>query len=158
MSIIERIDDNIKDFLEEKKNFKVITTSGKNGVYHGSRIDYIEVVNDKTIRFPEYLEGSVTNKNLIYSLWFNRYVEIVVGNENGEEYTITGTPVRSYIEGELFEKKYIEAQKRFEGKVDLSTVWEISVTGIERTDLLIVSAEEQKLYPIVNHLDRIAKG
>lgn len=152
-----KISDTLKKVLENEQLVRVIISNGKEGKTHGSRIHKMSVLDNGNILYFEYLESSLTNKNLIYSLWFDKEIEIFAEDEAFHDYSIKGIPKKAIIEGEFFEAEYRKVQEKFDGQIDLSTIWEIEVTSVENTDLLELSKKEQETYPMIQHLDRIAK-
>lgn len=151
-----KISDTLKKVLENEQLVRVIISNGKEGKVHGSRIHKLSVLDNGSILYFEYLESSLTNKNLIYSLWFDKEIEIFAEDEASHSFIVRGIPKKALIEGALFEAEYRKVQEKFNGQVDLSAIWEIEVIGVMNTDLLELSRKEQEAYPMIQHLDRIA--
>lgn len=152
-----KIEDKLRKVLENERLIRVLISNGKEGKIHGSRIYRLKVLDNSRILYYEYLESSLTNKNLIYSLWFNKEIEIFAEDEAFHNYAIRGIPRKAIIEGSFFEAEYRKVQEEFNGQIDLSTIWEIEITNVEKSDLLELSKREQEMYPMIQHLDRIAK-
>lgn len=54
--------------------------------------DSLKVLDDGTLAFYELLETSQTQKNLVYSIWFNKYVSVTVVTKDGRSYQLKGIP------------------------------------------------------------------
>jgi hypothetical protein len=151
------ISDKQKKTLENEQLVRILVSNGKAGKVHGSRIHKLQVTDNGTILYFEYIESSLTNQNLIYSLWFDKEIEIFAEDENKTSFTVRGIPKKAIIEGAFFEEEYKKVQKLYEGQIDLSTIWEIEVLSVENANLVELSKQEQETYPMIQHLDRIAK-
>lgn len=131
---------------------KVLATVSEKGVPNVSFKGSLHIDEDGNIVTDELLETSQTNKNLVYSLWFEKEIAVAVWSDKGF-YEIKGIPYRVLIQGEEFEKEYKAVRKR-NPDYDLSGVWIIRPTEVHSENLQERFKEQKKKYPIIGHLDQ----
>jgi len=149
------ISDEIKGLLQDKNTLKALASIDKDGVPHVVFKGSINLDEEGNLFFLELLETSQTNKNLTYSIWFDKKVAINLYNDK-KSIQIKGTPKKVHITGRLFEEKYQEVRAR-NPKADLSGVWIITPEEI-RTETFSERLEyEREHYPVIGHLDRDLK-
>ena len=140
------------DVINGKETQKVLATVDKDGrvnvAFKGS-LHY----EDGLLVVNELLETSQTNKNLTYSLWFDKEVAAVFHGPGATEYQIKGIPRRVLIEGPVYEKAYVAALER-NLENDLAGVWYIEPTEFRDLTLPVRLAEQKAKYPILGHLDK----
>ncbi len=146
----------IIECINNPNTLKVIATINNKGIPHVTFKDSISVNENGEIVLCEIIDSSVTNKNLVYSIWFGRSVSINILGINRKSYLIEGIPVRAIIAGKEFQKYYFYMQKKY-GNIDLSTVWIIEPQWVKEETLEKRLIEEENKHPIINHLDRILK-
>lgn len=147
---------NVIDLINSRETKKVLATVDKNGVPNVAFKGSVYVDDDGNIVVTELLETSQTNKNLTYSLWFNKTVALTVLGEKGIEYEIKGIPVKVHIDGPFFEEKYKEALARNPIN-DISGVWIIEPTKVRNQTYPERKKEQDEKYPILGHLDKDRK-
>ena len=152
-----KLEKKYEDLINDKNTVKVLSSVGKSETVNSAVKQSLHVRNDGRIVYNEYLETSETNKNMFYDLWFEKAVSILVISSEMESYEIRGIPSEVIIEGEIFQKEYVETQKEFDGKYDLAAIWVIEPVEIRDKDLTERFLEQNKKYPIVTHIDRLAK-
>lgn len=152
-----QLSEQIVNLIEDEKTIKVVASVGKSGVVNGAVKQSLHINENGDIEFLEILESSDTNRNLIHSLWFGHNVSILLLGKNRESYELRGVPVRSIIEGAYFEKEYRKVQEKFQGEFDLATIWVVKITEVRDKNLKSRVQKEQEDYPIIAHLDRLAK-
>ena len=150
------ISEDIKVILNDYGTKKVIATVNEEGVVHVAFKDMIFVDSNDTIILLEILEKSITNQNLVYSIWFNKTVAINFLSRNGESFHVQVLPKRAIVSGKEFEEYYQMVQERM-GDIDLSTVWLFKILEVKEKTLIKQIEEHKIKYPIINHLDRIIK-
>lgn len=148
------ISDDIKNILNDYGTKKVIATVNEEGVVHVTFKDMIFISSNDTIILLEILERSITNQNLVYSIWFNKTVAINFLSRNGRSFHVQALPKRAIVSGKEFEKYYQMVQKQM-GDVDLSTVWLLEIFEVKEKTLIKQIEEHKNKYPIINHLDRL---
>lgn len=147
----------VKELLDDRNTIKIVASVGKSGVVNSAVKQSVRLNENGQIEFLEFLETSDTNRNVIHSLWFEHNISILLLGNNNESYELRGIPTEAIIEGRYFEKKYVEVHERFEGKLDLATVWIVDITEVRNKDIFARQLQEREDYPIVSHLDRLAK-
>ncbi len=145
----------IEKLIGEKETIAVISAVGKNGNPISQVGRKLAIWEKGRIAYYEFLESSQMQKNLVYSIWFDREVVINLIGKNGENYRVTGKPYQALIAGHQFEEAYINVQKEFGTDTDLSTVWLFDVTAVEDDTYEVAKAREEKEHPYLMHMDHI---
>lgn len=152
-----KLSQEIKEIFLDKESIKVLGTVDEFGVPHVVFKDSIDINAKGEIVYLELIETSITNRNLVSSIWFDRKVSINVVDKNKKSYQIKGIPTEAIISGAIFEKYYEEVQRKLGDDYDLSTVWIIEPEiVVEQTLSVRIKIEEEK-HPLLKHLDRLAK-
>jgi hypothetical protein len=105
--------------------------------------------------YLELLESSVTHRNMVASLWFQRPVSILVSAPGGVSRQLQGRPQRTLIAGPVYRKYYQLARRRY-GDVDLAAVWIIEPLGERDQGRTHRLKTEREAHPFFIHLDRLA--
>ncbi len=151
------INEELKSILNRCDTKKVIATQNEKGEVHVTFKNMIFIDENNMIILLEMLERSVTNQNLVHSIWFNKSVAINFLSKNNESFYFQVLPKRAIVSGKMFEKYYKKIQVQM-GDVDLSTVWMFEILDAEEKTLMKQVAEQKMKYPIINHLDRLMVG
>ena len=148
--------DEIKEAICDRESLKILASISKEGIVHAVPKGSIEVDTDGNIRYLELLESSVTNRNLIYSLWFEKAVSITVVTKEKKSWQIKGFPVKTLVFGREFEEAYVRVQERDEN-MDLAAVYIIVPTEVKEQTYDVRRVEEETKHPLYIHIDRLAK-
>jgi hypothetical protein len=145
-----------KSILAED-SVKIVATVGKKGIPHAVIKDSVTLLPDGTLAFYELIETSQTQKNLVYSIWFNKPVAVTVLTKDGKSYQIKGIPQKAVIAGRRFLDAYADVQRALGEDIDLSALWLITPSE-EREETFLVRREiEEAAHPYEIHVDRIVK-
>lgn len=109
-----------------------------------------------TLLFREYLESSATNRDLLYSLWFERPVSVAIASGHNALH-LRGVPTHAHVAGPLFQQHYEAAVER-DPSSDLATVWEIRIDHVEDASPERRRKEQDIRRPFFTHLDRLVRG
>lgn len=142
------------DIINDKATRKVLATADKNGIPHAVYKGSLHVNEKGNLVHYEILESSASNRNLVYSIWFDKKVAVNVLGNDGTSYEIIGKPVRSITAGKEFEQTYIALREKF-GDIDLGAIWEIEPLSVKNETFNNRIQEDEAAYPILKHLDRI---
>lgn len=148
------INKEIRELLKDKQTIKALATIDKTGKPHVSFKGSIDIDEEGNLYFLEVLESSQTNKNLTYSIWFDRYVAITVYGTDKRSWQIKGIPQKVHISGPLFEEKYTQIVERTPG-ADLAGVWVIRPEEIREETFAVRLQEQKEKHPIIGHLDQL---
>jgi hypothetical protein len=135
---------------------KVLATVNELGYPHAAVKPYILADDDGNLLYLELVESSLTQKNLVRSIWFDQKVSISVSGKNGQSWQIKGKPVKTLITGPVFLHHYQDVCQRL-GDVGLSAVWVIEPEEVINENILVRHTEEEQAHPVFRHLDRLAK-
>ena len=109
-----------------------------------------------TLLFREYLESSVTNRNLLHALWFSRPVSIAVQLGDTSLHA-QGVPTHAHVAGPIFQQHY-ESATQTDPHADLATVWEIRVDQVDDVSPVRLRTEQDIRRPFFRHLDRLVQS
>lgn len=144
----------ITDLFDRKDVVKVLSTISKDGVPHVTVKGSLHVNGNGEIVLLELLETSQTNKNLTYSLWYNKKAAIgLYIAEEHKSYLIEAEPYKVLIHGSRFEEYYRQVQEALP-QSDLSGVWILRPTSYHDESLFSRIGEETEKHPNIGHLDR----
>lgn len=153
-----KLSEEVIESIQDSNSIKVIASISKDGIPHVTVKDSITVSEDGRIIYYELLETSQTQRNLVFSIWFEKQVAINVLTKNGRSYQIKGVPHKAVVAGQKFLEAYVDVQNKLGEDVDLSTVWVIDPVE-ERNETFSYRREfEEKDHPYVLHVDRLAKA
>lgn len=145
----------IIDAINDKDSIKVLATIDGRGFPHVVAKGSINVDGKNRLYWYELLESSVTNRNAIHALWFNKWVAINIITKDKKSYQIKGYPYETLVNGKEFQDAYIKAQlSNYEN--DLAAVYFIKPEEIIDETYSIRKETEEKAHPLCIHLDRLA--
>lgn len=143
--------------IKDPKSVKVIATISKEGIPHVTAKASITVDENGRIRFYELLEKSQTQKNLVYSIWFNKYVAINIITEDRRSFQLKGKIYKTVNSGKEFQDAYVEVQEKKGYDIDLSAIWLVDVEEVIEQTFLVRRDKLETEYPYEIHVDRLAK-
>jgi hypothetical protein len=143
--------------INDSASVIVLSATGKDGSPYSEQAVKVQVREDGRIAWYELLESSQTQKNLVYSIWNDREVSILVSAPDRKNYLILGKPYRALMAGREFEREYVDVQKEFGSDTDLSTVWLIDVVSYSENTYSEGRKREKEEHPLLMHLDHIFK-
>ena len=145
----------LRDALKTEGARAFIATASEDGTPHLEENARIRLDEDGRLEILELDEYSLTNRNLVRSIWFAKRVAVLV--RTGETAVkAVGKPYKAIITGPRFEAHYRAIQEE-SADAELSTVWLIDIEAVtdERPEARRVRDNAGRL-PLT-HLDRIAK-
>jgi hypothetical protein len=142
----------LTELFNDDATVKVLATVDGDGVPHVVINQSLHAAGDGAIHFLELHEFSLTGRNLVRSIWYDRPLAILLKGADGRTVQIKGRAVKNLISGRLFQQHYVNLRAQY-GDVDLAGVW------IVQPDQIIdenpnSQAATNSHYP---HLDRIAR-
>lgn len=148
--------DEIEQAILDKDSVVVIGSISKEGLPHVT-VKNTVFLEDGRIGFYELLEKSQTQKNLVYSLWFDKTVSINIITKDRKSYQIKGIPYKAIVSGHKFIEAYINVQKTLGNDIDLSAIWLININSVEEETFSAKRSELEAEFPFEVHLDRLIK-
>lgn len=148
------INEQIIRAINDTSSIKFLATTDKDGVPHLVAKQSIHY-KDGYIVYLERLEGSKTNQNMTYSLWFDKTVAINILSSDGKSIQLKGVPRKMINAGSIFEDYYKEINSIDNG--DLAAVYYIEIHTISNECLEHREMEHSIKHPLYMHIDRIAK-
>jgi predicted pyridoxine 5'-phosphate oxidase superfamily flavin-nucleotide-binding protein len=151
------ISEEVKAHILNRESIKVLATIDKDGNPHVVAKGSLTVDDEGRLLYLELLESSRTNRNMIYSLWFEKRVAVNIITPQRKSILIKGKPVKALIAGSVFEKYYNLVQQR-DAENDLAAVYYIDAEEITDESYPVRRAEETAKHPLYIHLDRLANS
>lgn len=152
-----QLNDTVVSLLDDQNTAKILATVDAQGVVHIVSKQSIALDADGNISLLELLETSRSHKNLLYSLWHDRDVTVLLTGTDGASYEIKGRPIKSIVAGPRFQEHYRKLRER-RGDVDLAAVWVIEPLRVTDETFARRQDEESQAHPFFGHLDRLAKN
>lgn len=143
--------------LEKDDTVKLLVTTDERGTPHAvvkKSLRWDE--ESRRLTYLELLESSQTNKNMTFSIWFNRPVTIAVAGAGGESYQIKGRPVKAVVSGHAFREAYAWVRTH-RPEADLAAVWVIEPLEVIDERFAARLTTETETYDYFLHLDRLAQ-
>jgi len=139
--------------LNDTGSIKVIATIDGEGHPHVVVKGSLTTLDDETIVFAEGLEGSLSNKNLVRSIWFDKKVAINI-TKGLTSYQVKGRPYKYLITGRVFRQLLDRARERRGAEADIAGVWVITPEEVRNESPAVRSSlarDERGLFH--SHLD-----
>lgn len=134
---------------------KIVATASEDGTPHLEENASIHLDGDGRLVLLELDEYSLTNRNLVRSIWFSKTIAVLL--RAGETTVkVTGRPYKAVITGPLFEAHYRAVQAK-DKDAELSTVWLIDIDTVSDERPEARRERDNKGRLPLTHLDRIAK-
>jgi hypothetical protein len=149
------LNDEIKDLLDRKDVLKSIATISRDGIPHVVYKGSLHMEDDLIV-FDELLESSQNNKNMVYSLWFEKRVSINILDGNRRSFEIIGKPVKVITCGRKYENEYVNLQEHIPDS-ELSGIWYIEPLSVDEKTYTVRKKQQDDEYPVLYHLDRLVK-
>lgn len=145
---------NWKDIVSKSGVTVVVSAVGKDGSPYSEVALKTEIKNGK-LAYYELLESSQMQKNLVYSLWFNKAVSVLIIDSDGKNYQLKGKVYRAWMAGRDFEEEYVKILKEQGAEADLSTIWLIEIEDVLETTYDAGRIREKTEHPYMMHWDHI---
>lgn len=143
----------IKELIADPNAVKIVSTVSREGVPHAARKGSLHLTKDGYLAWYELIETSITNRNMVYALWFHKRVAISLYRKE-QAYLIEAEPYRTITAGRFFEEAY-QRVDAWGKDYDLSAVWLVRPVLVVNENPQIRRDEERKAHPILTHLDRL---
>jgi hypothetical protein len=150
------VPNDVRTLLEDKNTVKILTSVDGRGIPHATVKNSMVLDGDGNLLYLELIETSVTNSNMVRSIWFGKIVSVLLVSSDGRSVQIKGIPLRCLVTGPLFESHYVKIREEL-GDVELGAVWLIEPEECRDETFASRFAEESAAHPLILHLDRIAK-
>lgn len=147
--------DTLKADINSAASLKSVTAVSKSGVPHTVYKGSLHVNGDGNLEFYDILESSKINENLVYAIWFEKYVTVNILTEDKRSFEIIGRPIQSITQGRYFEEVYKSLKQTRDN--DLNAIWIIEPLQIREETFVVRKEQQEKEYPFLKHLDRAKK-
>ncbi len=144
----------IVSLLKDKSAIKVAGTLNADGSPYIAANDSLSTLDGQTLILSEALEKSVSNRNLVRGIWFDKPVSFHVARGD-EAYYIQAKVYRCLIAGKLFEQMLLRKRAEEGADADISLVWEFIPVSVEEVSAKVLRKEQEARHPYFDrHLDR----
>jgi hypothetical protein len=147
--------DEIVELIKDRSVTKAIATLDENGAPYAVASPFLQLGENGQLVHLELLEKSVTNRNLLRGLWFEKKISIGLSSNDGRSFVIKGRPVKAHISGPIFRRYYLQVRSVI-ADADLSTVWIIEPDEVVDETYTTRKAQEEEQFPFTVHLDRMS--
>lgn len=149
-----QINEDIRQMLDDPATIRTLATIGKDGAPHVAFKQSLRLRTDGNFEYDELIETSQSNKNLVYSLWFDKTVSIGLLCPDQRSFHVVGRPLKVLIAGREFRSHYETVRKK-QTNADLSGVWIIEPVAVYEQSFEKRRIEEEVAHPLLGHLDRL---
>lgn len=146
----------VLDLLADQRTVKILATSNEQGAPHAVVKQSLTINEAGILSYLELLEWSQTNRNMVYSLWFDRIVAVTLIGAEGSSFQIKGKPRRAIVSGPEFEQQYLRLREKL-ADADLSAIWLIEPLEVINQSYGVRQAQEEQAHPHMKHLDQLLK-
>ena len=145
---MSRLEKKVIEALNAPETIKTLTTIDDKGVPHTVVKGFMVSLDDETIAYPELIETSRTQRNMLRNYWWgNKMVAVCIFNKKKDlSYQIKGELYKFAVEGPIF-KKFLDMVWNKLPDADPSGVWLISVKEVINQDFTVRREEESKRRP-----------
>ena len=144
----------ILQLLAEPATAKVVATTDEFGFPYAIASSFLQAGAGGELVHLELLEKSVTNRNLLRSLWFDKKVSVTLVASDGRSFVINGKPVKALISGPVF-RHYYQQIRTLHEDADLAAVWLIEPKEVVNETYAVRKQAEEERFPFSVHLDRL---
>lgn len=145
----------LTEAINAPDTLKFITAVDKNGLPHSVYKGTLHINDEGNIEFYDIFESSKINRNLVYSIWFDKKVTVNILTSDKRSYEIIGSPIQSITAGKIFEEVYKKI-KHGRGN-DLNAIWIIKPEEVRNETFSVRKRQQEEEYPLLKHLDRVLK-
>ena len=145
----------LKEIINNKSTVAVVSAVGKNGNPYSAVGLKLEIRKDGRLGLYSLLETSQLQKNLVFSIWFDKEVSISLIAKDGRNFQLYVKPYQALIAGREFEAAYETAIAEFGEDADLSTVWLLDLVSAKESTYKVEKEIEKKAHPYLGHYDHI---
>lgn len=142
--------------LGDARTVRILATTGPGGAPHAAVKQSLHLGGDGNIHYLERLESSITNRNLVNAIWFDRGVSLLLLGADGRSVQIEGRPVKLHVTGPLFLEHYARLADS-DPDSDLAGVWVIRPESVRDQTPDVRRVAEDAAHPHFIHLDRLAR-
>lgn len=145
----------IEGLLKEDQADITVIAAGKNGLPWIQKVWKSGIDEKGRIEIYELLESSQIQKNLVYSIWFQKKVLLHISLKDGRSFVIVTKPYQALIAGAEFEQKYEECLREFGEDTNLSTVWKLDAQELVEETYAEAKKREREEHPYLMHMDHL---
>ena len=140
--------------IGNKNSIKIVSSLDKEGVINSAPKGSLEISADNELTYVEVLESSKSYSNIVYSIWFDKAVSVLVVGENREAYLIHGHVKKILACGREYEEYYRRYQEA--RGFDIAAAVKLSVDDVQDLNLAKGIERQKKEHPFFSHYDSLA--
>ena len=151
---MSKLNEELKSLIENKNSIKVVSTQDKEGVINSAPKGSLQISADDELTYVEILESSKSYSNIVYSIWFDKKVSVLVVGENKETYLIHGHVKKILTCGREYEEYYRKYQEA--RGFDIAAAVKLTVEDVQDLNLAKGIEKQKKEHPFFSHYDSLA--
>ena len=151
---MSKLNEELKSLIENKNSIKVVSTQDKEGVINSAPKGSLQISADDELTYVEILESSKSYSNVVYSIWFDKKVSVLVVGENKETYLIHGHVKKILTCGREYEEYYRKYQEA--RGFDIAAAVKLTVEDVQDLNLAKGIEKQKKEHPFFSHYDSLA--
>jgi general stress protein 26 len=148
------LNEELKNLIENKNSIKVVSTQDKEGVINSAPKGSLQISADDELTYVEVLESSKSYSNVVYSIWFDKKVSVLVVGENKEAYLIHGHVKKILTCGREYEEYYRKYQEA--RGFDIAAAVKLTVEDVKDLNLAKGIEKQKTEHPFFSHYDSLA--
>ena len=148
------MDTQLIELIRDSRTVKTIATTDFHGIPHVAPDPWLHLTEQSEFVHLELHLASISSRNFINSLWFNREVAISISGLHRQHWHVTGIPVKAHVCGPIFRQFYVQVRREL-GDVDLAAVYIIKPIEVRDESVLNRQITEDSEHPFYRHLDRL---
>lgn len=149
-----KIKEELKRIMEDQGSLKIVSSQNRDGVIHSVPKGSLEISGEDELTYVEVLESSASYRNIVYSIWFDKKVSVLVVGEQKEAYLIHGHVRKILTSGREYEGYYRNLQET--RGFDIAAVVRIAVEDVKDLNLAKAIEKQKAEHPFFQHYDSIA--
>lgn len=148
------INEELKKLIEDKNTIKVVSSQNREGIINSAPKGSLEISGDNELTYVEVLESSKSYRNIVYSIWYDKKVSVLVVGADRETYLIHGHVKKILTCGSEYEeyyKRYQEARG-----FDIAAAVKLEIETVDNLNLAEKIKKQKEEHPFFTHYDSIS--
>ena len=151
---MSEINEELRRLIEDRESIKVVSSINREGIINSAPKGSLEISGKDELTYVEILESSKSYRNIVYSIWFDKKISILIVGKDRESYQIQGSVKKILTCGTEYEEYY----RKYQGArgFDIAAVVKIKIEDINDLNLVKGIEKQKKEHPFFSHYDSIS--
>ena len=151
---MSEINEELKRLIEDRESIKVVSSLNREGIINSAPKGSLEISGEDELTYVEILESSKSYRNIVYSIWFDKIISVLIVGKDRETYQIHGSVKKILTCGAEYEEYYKKYQNA--RGFDIAAVVKIKIQDINDLNLAKGIEKQKKEHPFFSHYDSIS--